>query len=95
MQVDEATVRHIARLARIAISDEEAEALGAELGTILAWVEQLGEVETGDVEPMARVVDMAIKQRRDVVDDGGCCDDIVANAPVREDHFFVVPKVVE
>ncbi len=95
MKIDESTVRHIARLARIRISDDEAKALESELGAILSWVEQLGEVDTRDVPPMTRVVEMTLKERPDVVDDGGCPDDIVANAPAREDHFFVVPKVVE
>jgi aspartyl-tRNA(Asn)/glutamyl-tRNA(Gln) amidotransferase subunit C len=95
MQVDEATVRRIAHLARIRISDEEASALRGELNGILSWVEQLGEVDTADVEPMTRVVDMKLKRRQDEVTDGGKADDIVANAPMTEDHFFVVPKVVE
>jgi len=95
MQVDEATVRRIARLARIKVSDEEAKALEKELSGILDWVKQLDEVDTKGVEPMTRVVAMTLKQRPDVVTDGGIADDVVANAPAREDHFFVVPKVVE
>ena len=95
MQVDEATVRRIARLARIRITDEEAVSLQGELSGILAWVEQLGEVDTTDVPPMTRVADMKLKKREDVVTDGDKADDIVANAPMSEDHFFVVPKVVE
>jgi aspartyl-tRNA(Asn)/glutamyl-tRNA(Gln) amidotransferase subunit C len=95
MQVDEATVRRIARLARIKITDAEAQALQAELSGIFEWVRQLDEVETANVEPMTRVVDMKLRQRADEVTDGGIADDIVANAPAREDHFFVVPKVVE
>jgi aspartyl-tRNA(Asn)/glutamyl-tRNA(Gln) amidotransferase subunit C len=95
MQVDEATVRRIARLARIRITDEEAVSLQGELSGILAWVEQLGEVDTANVPPMTRVADMKLKQRTDVVTDGDKADDIVANAPMTEDHFFVVPKVVE
>ena len=95
MQVDEATVRRIARLARIRITDEEAKALEGELSGILAWVEQLGEVITDNVPPMTRVADMKLKKRKDEVTDGDKADDIIANAPMTEDHFFVVPKVVE
>ena len=95
MQVDEATVRRIARLARIKVTDAEAESLQAELTGILDWVEQLDEVDTSGVEPMTRVVPIALKQREDVVDDGDLADAVTSNAPVREDHFFVVPKVVE
>ncbi len=95
MQVDEDTVRRIARLARIKISDEEAHGLQSELSGILDWVEQLGEVDTDNVEPMTRVVPIELKQRDDVVNDGGKADTVVANAPQTQDHFFVVPKVVE
>ncbi|HJU30069.1 MAG TPA: Asp-tRNA(Asn)/Glu-tRNA(Gln) amidotransferase subunit GatC [Hyphomicrobiaceae bacterium] len=95
MQVDEATVRRIARLARIKITDEEAKALETELSGILDWVKQLDEVDTADVEPMTRVVAMTLKKRPDLVTDGEIADDVVANASAREDHFFVVPKVVE
>ncbi|MCB1437779.1 MAG: Asp-tRNA(Asn)/Glu-tRNA(Gln) amidotransferase subunit GatC [Rhodobiaceae bacterium] len=95
MSVDEATVRRIARLARIAVNDEEAHRLQGELSVILDWVEQLGEVDTAGVEPMTSVIPMVMKKRDDVVSDGAKADDVVANAPVSEDHFFVVPKVVE
>jgi len=95
MQVDEATVRRIARLARIKITDEEAKGLEAELSGILNWVEQLSEVNTEGVEPMTRVVPIKLKQRPDVVTDGEKADEIVANAPFSEDDYFVVPKVVE
>lgn len=95
MQVDEATVRRIARLARIKITDEEATALQKELSGILDWVKQLEEVDTNGVEPMTRVTPMTLKKRADVVTDGDRADDIVRNAPVTDDHFFVVPKVVE
>jgi len=95
MKVDEEVVRRIARLARIEVSDAEAKALERELSGILAWVEQLNEVDTRHVEPMTRVTPMTLKKRADIVTDGGIADDIVANAPAREDHFFVVPKVVE
>ena len=95
MQVDAATVRRIARLARIKISDEEAKGLEAELSGILNWVEQLDEVDTLAVEPMTRVVPIELKKRTDVINDGDIADDVVKNAPMVEDHYFVVPKVVE
>ena len=95
MQVDEATVRRIARLARIKVTDAEAKALEGELSGILDWVKQLAEVDTTGVEPMTAVVSTSLKVREDRVTEGGIADDIVANAPAREDHFFVVPKVVE
>ena len=95
MAVDEATVRRIARLARIRITDEEAQSLKSELSGILDWVEQLEEVDTEGVEPMTRVVPIELKQRVDEVTDGERADAVVANAPAREDYFFVVPKVVE
>ncbi|MFA5952351.1 MAG: Asp-tRNA(Asn)/Glu-tRNA(Gln) amidotransferase subunit GatC [Hyphomicrobium sp.] len=95
MQVDEKTVRRIASLARIRISDEEAKSLEGELSGILNWVEQLGEIDTNGVEPMTRVVAQELVKRTDVVCDGEIADDIVKNAPMVEDHYFVVPKVVE
>jgi aspartyl-tRNA(Asn)/glutamyl-tRNA(Gln) amidotransferase subunit C len=95
MSVDRATVRRIARLARIAITDHEAERLEAELSGILDWVAQLDELDTSNVEPMTRVAAMSIKQRDDVVTDGFCADDILKNAPKVDDHYFVVPKIVE
>lgn len=95
MQVDEATVRRIARLARIKVTDEEAKGLVAELSGILSWVEQLSEVDTEGVEPMTRVVPISLKKRADVVTDGGKPSEIVANAPLHEDDYFVVQKVVE
>jgi aspartyl-tRNA(Asn)/glutamyl-tRNA(Gln) amidotransferase subunit C len=95
MQVDAAAVHRIARLARIKVTQEEARALEQEISGILAWVKQLDEVDTSEVEPMTSVIPMTLKQRPDIVTDGGIAGDIVANAPAREDHFFVVPKVVE
>ncbi len=95
MQVDENTVRRIARLARIKITDEEAKSLEGELSGILNWVEQLGEVDTSDVPPMTRVVAQKLRKREDRVTDGEIADDIVKNAPMVDDHYFVVPKVVE
>ena len=95
MSVDSATVRRIAHLARIAVKDDEIEHLKDELNGILAFVEQLSEVDVTGVEPMTSVTPMAMKKREDVVTDGGIADDIVKNAPASEDHFFLVPKVVE
>jgi aspartyl-tRNA(Asn)/glutamyl-tRNA(Gln) amidotransferase subunit C len=95
MSVDRETVKRVARLARIAVSDAEAEALKAELNTILGFVEQLNEVDVTGVEPMTAVVAMSMKQRQDAVTEGDQAAKIVANAPACEDHFFVVPKVVE
>jgi len=95
MSVDQATVRHIAHLARIAISDEEAASLEGDLNTILKWVEQLSEVDTKGVEPMTSVVRVEMKKREDVVSDGGYADKIVHNAPAYEETFFMVPKVIE
>ncbi len=95
MHVDNDTVRKIARLARVRVTDDEASALQGELTNILQWVEQLDEVNTDGVEPMTSVVAMDTPERVDEVNDGGMADTIVANAPVREDHYFAVPKVVE
>jgi aspartyl-tRNA(Asn)/glutamyl-tRNA(Gln) amidotransferase subunit C len=95
MSVDAATVRRIAHLARIAVTEAEVPHLQGELNAILAFVEQLSEVDVEGVEPMTSVMPMEMKKRTDVVDDGEIADDIVGNAPATEDHFFLVPKVVE
>ncbi len=95
MSVDSATVRRIAHLSRIAIDDSEVERLRGELNAILAFVETLSEVDVDGVEPLTSALPMQMKKRADVVTDGGIVDDILANAPQREDHFFVVPKVIE
>ena len=95
MSVDAATVRRIAHLARIAVTDAEVPHLQGELNAMLAFVEQLSEVEVDGVAAMTSVTPMAMKKRADEVTDGEIADDIVRNAPAREDHFFVVPKVVE
>jgi aspartyl-tRNA(Asn)/glutamyl-tRNA(Gln) amidotransferase subunit C len=95
MSVDAATVRRIAHLARIAVTDAEVPHLQGELNAMLAFVEQLSEVDVEGVEPMTSVTPMEMKKRLDVVTDGGIPDDIINNAPMTEDHFFVVPKVVE
>jgi aspartyl-tRNA(Asn)/glutamyl-tRNA(Gln) amidotransferase subunit C len=95
MQVDEATVRRIARLARIQVTDAEAKALEKELSGILDWVRQLDEVDTSSAAPMTRVTPMTLKRRVDAVTDGGMADAIVENAPVRDGRFFLVPKVID
>ena len=95
MSVDADTVRRVAHLARIAVVDDEVASLQGELNAILAFVEQLAEVDVDGVEPMTSVTPMAIKMRDDKVTDGGIADAIIANAPAHEHHFFVVPKVVE
>ena len=95
MSVDEKTVRRVARLARLAIPEERLAPMAGELNAILAWVEQLQELDTAAVEPMTSVRPMRLPRRQDVVTDGGYAADIVANAPRTEDNFFVVPKVVE
>jgi aspartyl-tRNA(Asn)/glutamyl-tRNA(Gln) amidotransferase subunit C len=95
MSVDEAKVRHIAKLARIAVSDAEVHALAPELSNILGWVEQLGEVNVEGVAPMTAVIPNSLRLREDVVTDYDRCDEILANAPVAEHGFFAVPKVIE
>jgi aspartyl-tRNA(Asn)/glutamyl-tRNA(Gln) amidotransferase subunit C len=95
MAVDADTVRRVAHLARIAVAEDEVAGLQRELNAILAFVEQLGEVDVEGVEPMTSVTPMAMKKRADKVNDGDIADDIVRNAPATEDHFFLVPKVVE
>jgi len=95
MSVDQATVRRIAHLARIAVEDEEVERLGAELNAILDFVAELSSVDVEGVEPLTSVLPMRMKKRQDIVTDGGFADAILANAPEREDHYFVVPKVIE
>jgi aspartyl-tRNA(Asn)/glutamyl-tRNA(Gln) amidotransferase subunit C len=95
MSVDAATVRRIAHLARIAVAETEIPHLQGELNAMLAFVEQLSEVKIEGIEPMTSVIPMEMKKRPDVVNDGEIADDIVGNAPATDDHFFVVPKVVE
>ena len=95
MSVDAATVRRIAHLARIAVSEAEVPHLQGELNAMLAFVEQLSEVNVDGVEPMTSVTPMEMKKRADVVNYGGIPDDIVRNAPETQNHFFLVPKVVE
>jgi len=95
MSVDKTLVRRIAHLARLEILDDEIGPLQDELNAILAFVEQLGEVDVTGVEPMTSVIPMRMKMRGDVVSDGEIADAVLANAPASEDHFFMVPKVVE
>jgi len=95
MSVDTATVKKVASLARIAISEDDAERLVPELNNILGWIEQLGEVDTSAVEPMTAVIANTLRLRDDVVTDGNVRDAVLANAPQGEHGFFTVPKVVE
>jgi aspartyl-tRNA(Asn)/glutamyl-tRNA(Gln) amidotransferase subunit C len=95
MHVDQTTVRRIARLARIKITDDEAKGLEKELSGLLDWVEQLKEVDTDGVEPMTRVVPVDLPRRADKITDGEIQEKVTANAPLSEDGYFVVPKVVE
>lgn len=95
MAIDAATVRRVAKLARIREPEERLEPLAQELSSILGWIEQLGEVDTQGVEPMASAVAVKLPLREDVVTDGGDAGAILANAPAKADGFFIVPKVVE
>ena len=95
MSVDLATVKRVARLARIAVTEDEAQNMLGQLNGILGFVEQLSEVNVDGVEPMTSVTPMEMKKRADVVNDGEIPDDIVRNAPETQNHFFLVPKVVE
>ena len=95
MSVDTATVRRVARLARIKVTDDEAGRMTNELNSILGFVEQLNEVDVEGVEPMTSVVSVKMRRRQDVVTDGEIAGDVTANAPVSEDNFYLVPKVVE
>ena len=95
MSVDAATVKKIASLARIAITDEEVAKIAPELDNILGWIEQLGEVDTDGVEPLAAVIPNTLRLRDDVVTDGNVREKVLANAPQAEHGFFAVPKVIE
>jgi aspartyl-tRNA(Asn)/glutamyl-tRNA(Gln) amidotransferase subunit C len=95
MSVDQATVRRIARLARIAVPDSEIPKLQGELNAILGFVEDLNNVNVDGVEPMTSVLPMAMKKRQDIVTEGGDAARVTANAPAREENYFLVPKVVE
>ena len=95
MSVSNEQVRHIAKLARIAMSDEELARLGPELNAIIGWVEQLAEVDTDGVEPLTAVIDQKLRLREDEVTDGDIRDQVLANAPEAQHGFFAVPKVIE
>jgi aspartyl-tRNA(Asn)/glutamyl-tRNA(Gln) amidotransferase subunit C len=95
MSVSPDQVRHIAKLARIAMSDEELDRLLPELNNILGWVEQLGEVNTDGIEPLTAVIDQKLRLRDDVVTEGNIRDEVLANAPEAQHGFFAVPKVIE
>ena len=95
MALDEATVARIARLARIEVADDRLPGLAAELSNILGWVEQLGEVDTSNVQPLRAVMPIPSRKRDDVVTDGARQDDVLKNAPEAHDGFYVVPRVVE
>jgi aspartyl-tRNA(Asn)/glutamyl-tRNA(Gln) amidotransferase subunit C len=95
MSVSHEQVRHIAKLARNARSEEELERLVPELNAIIGWVEQLGEVNTEGVEPLATVIDQKLRLRDDAVTDGDIREDVLANAPDAQHGFFAVPKVIE
>ena len=95
MSVDKDTVRRIAKLARLALDDAQAAEMEKELNALLSWVEQLTEVNVEGVAPMTSVVERRLRMREDAVTDGGYPDDLMKNAPAAENHFFVVPKVVE
>ncbi|MFN3546415.1 MAG: Asp-tRNA(Asn)/Glu-tRNA(Gln) amidotransferase subunit GatC [Mesorhizobium sp.] len=95
MSVDLATVKRVAHLARIAVTEEDAERMTGELNAILGFVEQLDEVDVSGVEPMTSVIPMQMRKREDMVTDGGKAADVVANAPASAENFFLVPKVVE
>jgi aspartyl-tRNA(Asn)/glutamyl-tRNA(Gln) amidotransferase subunit C len=95
MSVDLATVKRVARLARLALGEGDAERMMGELNGMLGFVEQLSEVDVAGVEPMTSVMPMAMRQRADIVTDGDKAEDIIANAPQTDRNFFLVPKVVE
>ena len=95
MPVSTEQVRHIAKLARIAMSDDEIERLAPELNNILDWIEQLSEVNTDGIEPLTAVIDQKLRFRDDVVTEGNIRDEILANAPEAQHGFFAVPKVIE
>jgi aspartyl-tRNA(Asn)/glutamyl-tRNA(Gln) amidotransferase subunit C len=95
MSVDRETVRRIARLARIALEEEQVDEMAGELNNILSWIEQLGEVDVEGVEPLTSVIVQHLRMREDEITEGGHAEALMANAPESEDHFFVVPKILE
>ncbi|MCB1592791.1 MAG: Asp-tRNA(Asn)/Glu-tRNA(Gln) amidotransferase subunit GatC [Alphaproteobacteria bacterium] len=95
MSLDKATVKKVASLARLAMDDEELERMAPQVSGIIDWIEQLGEVNTDNVEPLSSVVDISLPLREDKVNDGGCVEKILANAPESTQGYFVVSKIVE
>lgn len=95
MSIDKDTVKRVARLARLSVTEEEADSLKGELNSILDWVEMLNEVDVDAVAPLTSVVTQEMKKRTDVINDGGYADRVVKNAPQSEDNYFMVPKVIE
>lgn len=95
MSIDEKTVRKVAKLARLALPEDRVKPMADELNGIMAWIEQLNEVDVDGVEAMTTPVEMKLPMREDVISDGNIRDQVLANAPKSEDGFFVVPKVVE
>jgi len=95
MSIDRETVQKIAYLARIRVADDQLDSLAGEISGIMDWIEQLSELDTTGVEPMASVAEMTLPMRKDAVTDGNCRDSVLKNAPDSEDGFFAVPKVVE
>ena len=95
MPIDKDIVRHIAQLAKIAVSEDDIAQLSIELDMFLNFGEKLKEVDTEGIMPMTSVIEMKTKYRDDIIDDGGCVNQIILNAPNKEDGYFVVPKVVE
>ncbi|MEZ5919021.1 MAG: Asp-tRNA(Asn)/Glu-tRNA(Gln) amidotransferase subunit GatC [Alphaproteobacteria bacterium] len=95
MSIDKDTVRKVARLARLEMSETQIERAVPQIAGIVKWVEELGQVNTDNVEPLASVVNIPLRLRKDVVNDGDCANDVLANAPEEQQGYFVVPKVVE
>ena len=95
MPIDRATVRRVAKLARIKVKEENVERLAGELNSILHWIEQLSEVNVEGIEPLTSMVTVKMKKRKDIVTDGNYPHDVVKNAPAEEDDYFLVPKVIE
>lgn len=95
MSIDKDTVKRVARLARLSVTEDEAESLKGELNSILDWVEMLNEVDVDNVSPLTSVVTQEMKKRDDVISDGNYADKVVNNAPISEDNYFMVPKVIE
>ena len=95
MAIDTQTVRRIAFLSRLKIDDDKIALAEEEFNKILAWVEQLQEVPTDDVEPLISVNENNLSLRKDEVTEGNQAEAVLANAPMKEYGYFAVPKVVE